>query len=633
MDNSRTNCKAIILAAGLSTRWQASIKKDSTNPYFLSLFWEKINDRIRAFNREPNQTVRLDEITKGPNKENPIWHKSCAQLRDIKLIQYLIDSFMKCGIDEWVFVVTHNSKRKAQEDQIRSFIAEAKMRYNSAKIVTVPISGEFQLAHSVFRGLKNVYANGKDYQGNVVVAYSDIVWEQRLLQDLLGENDGDVVMLADSKWQDRNYPPRRIWHDKLYAEVVFLNQSDRIEKIGEAINRLEFQDRHTWYYGRQDDFKDVFTGCTAEIIGLFRFSAKGAKAFIREYERICREEAGKIKVLPWKAPEHLSAITAQERNVYLEKEALFGDFLEHLSLKNVVDIRPLVIGGGWAEIDHWGDIALAEEKIDQSELNLSRKQDPQRKPAKTEDTTKREEEGIIAPRTPEIIEKEGRIEPKPPEYLQHLLWYLNHGLRYWKLILIALIIPAILLCVKLGVPVKILRLFNNDSPSAIGRTQLYSRTQKRVQDAYERIEEEKLNPWSSINIGKMKPVTKHDGRDISYEGVLYAGTPRLIFWSDDFIPPLIEDAIVQVFDETIEECRKGNLEPKPYIDEANNLLRGFIWKVYNHMADMDQKLARQVDSSKTGRKDISPHTEKMERCLKGHYDAALLLASKKKSAN
>jgi hypothetical protein len=127
-----------------------------------------------------------------------------------------------------------------------------------------------------------------------------------------------------------------------------------------------------------------------------------------------------------------------------------------------------------------------------------------------------------------------------------------------------------------------------NEPNSHGRTPLYARTKKRVYDICERIEEEKLNPWRFINIDKMRPITMHNGKVISIKGVLYEGSPRLVFWSDDFIPPFIEDAIVQVFNETIEECHKNDLEPKPYIDEANRLLLGFILHVYSRMADIDK---------------------------------------------
>jgi len=230
-------------------------------------------------------------------------------------------------------------------------------------------------------------------------------------------------------------------------------------------------------------------------------------------------------------------------------------------------------------------------------------------------------------------EQEGVIEPKPPEILQNILWVKKYGRKYWKLIAVSVIILGIYFDLKFNFHALVFNVLRNKTTSSSGRTELYPRTKKRVYDISERIEEEKLNPWRFINIDRMSPVTMHDGRVISYKGVMFTGAPRLIFWSDDFIPPFIEDAIVQVFDKTIEECQENDLEPKPYIDEANRLLLGFILHIYARMADIDQKLCSTANSKKAGQKDTSLEVKKMQECLKEHYDAALLLASKGKNTN
>jgi hypothetical protein len=124
-----------------------------------------------------------------------------------------------------------------------------------------------------------------------------------------------------------------------------------------------------------------------------------------------------------------------------------------------------------------------------------------------------------------------------------------------------------------------------------GKTRLYARTKRRIDDLYNQIYNEKLKPWISINTGKPLRVEKHDGTLIQYEGErIFEGTPRLVFWGDNFIPPIIENAIVEAFDQTIEECRKNNLDPKLYIDETNSFLAGLIDRVYHRMAYIDQNL-------------------------------------------
>ena len=170
-------------------------------------------------------------------------------------------------------------------------------------------------------------------------------------------------------------------------------------------------------------------------------------------------------------------------------------------------------------------------------------------------------------------------------------------------------------------------------PNNYSRTSLYFRTKKRVDDFYESIRNEKLDPWLFINAGVEVRVTKYNGDIINYNGILFTGAPRIIFWSDDFIPPFIEDAIIKVFDQTIDECRKNGIEPEIYVYEAKRILSDFIYKIYNRMADMDQKLLKQVHPENSGRRDVKLEIEKMCKCLDEQYNAALLLASKGKNTN
>lgn len=163
------------------------------------------------------------------------------------------------------------------------------------------------------------------------------------------------------------------------------------------------------------------------------------------------------------------------------------------------------------------------------------------------------------------------------------------------------------------------------------RTELYARTKKRVDDFYESIRNEKLDPWLFINAGVKVQVAKHNGDVKNFNGVLFTGAPRNFFWSDDFIPPFIEDAIMKVFDQTIDECRKNGLDPEIYVYEAKRILSDFIYKIYNRMADMDQKLMKRAHSENFGRRDVSREIEKMCKRLDEHYNAAILLASGNKN--
>ncbi len=163
-------------------------------------------------------------------------------------------------------------------------------------------------------------------------------------------------------------------------------------------------------------------------------------------------------------------------------------------------------------------------------------------------------------------------------------------------------------------------------------TQLRPRIKKRVDDLYDKIDNEKLKPWVFINAGVPVKVTKCDGSVISCEGVMFTGTPRNVFWSDDFMPPIIEDAIIKAFDQTIEECRTNGIDSKPQLFETNLILSDFIYRIYNRMASIDSKLmSKDTSENVQHRKDVTDEISKMKQCLKRHYDAALLLVSNEES--
>jgi HAMP domain-containing protein len=233
--------------------------------------------------------------------------------------------------------------------------------------------------------------------------------------------------------------------------------------------------------------------------------------------------------------------------------------------------------------------------------------------------------------------KDSSLEAKSPELLQNILWILRYGKKWWWLLLLAAFVLLLLYVLpKLNleyqdIPPKAETSIVSPNPNNYSRTPLYFRTKKRVDGFYENIRNEKLDPWLFINVeGVKNQVTKYNG-DIIIASGAFTGSKRLIFWSDDFIPPFIEDAIIKVFDQTIDECRKSSLDPEIYVYEAKIILDGFIYKIYNHMADMDQKLLKQVHPENSGRRDVKSEIEKMCKYLDEQYNAALLLASKGKA--
>jgi len=158
---------------------------------------------------------------------------------------------------------------------------------------------------------------------------------------------------------------------------------------------------------------------------------------------------------------------------------------------------------------------------------------------------------------------------------------------------------------------------------------LYVRTKKKVDELEDFLIKEKLIPWRFFRTGKFK-VTNYDGKVIAYSGVEFEGSPQNVFW-EGFIEPFIEDGIQKILDEIGKECQQNNLDPEPHIKEAASLLYGLIIKVYNYMAETDQRLRGKGYPEKVKRMDVDDKIRKMNEVLEEHVEAVLALYSNNSS--
>ena len=331
---ARRDCKVVILASGKSNRWIASFKEDDP------LYWKTLNKRLDD----------LHKIHEPPSKTPQ--HKSCGLVHTVPIIQHQFLSYQVYGMEHISAVVSRNTQaQKEIVDYMDDWNAK-----NKSKAKYEAIESDWEVAHSVFAGLKKI---GEE-DGDVIVGYSDIIWERKLLRALLAQKGGDIVVLVDPDWRDRNYPSYRIWHNELWAELVFgkkrtFRRKIRIKRIGEIVNRFEdVKDEPV------EKFETIFLHrCIGEIIGLFKFSSAGRKVFLDEYARKLPDSA--ITVARW---DELNVGFKLKEEKIPVREALLGSFLEYLSVEKKVDVRIVPVKGKWAEIDHWGDIGLAEGKFD-----------------------------------------------------------------------------------------------------------------------------------------------------------------------------------------------------------------------------------------------------------------------------
>ncbi len=347
----KSDCKALILAAGKSMRWLASIQHIEDGGYYSSLWWENVNNNLKDMGKIPtkvgkNQSAGLSPLRKPPKQVGS--HKALALLNGIPLILYAFTNYLATGVKDISVVVSAGAQ--AQKD-LQPYIDDWNKRSNSKINEPIETDIDAELAYSAYRGLSEFL----DDQTDLIVSYSDIIWNQEVLLKLLNIKGKDIVIVVDKKWQ-KNYPMRRIWHDTLYAELVW-EKNGKINRIGEAVNNFDELPEWSLNNDRVKQLSKYLNSSYGEIVGLFKFSLKGRISFCETLQKLLPND--NINVDKWIDPNIPYPVKSGEIPI---QKALLGSFLEYLSKQDKsLNIELLPIKGGWVEIDHWGDISIAED--------------------------------------------------------------------------------------------------------------------------------------------------------------------------------------------------------------------------------------------------------------------------------
>jgi hypothetical protein len=122
-------------------------------------------------------------------------------------------------------------------------------------------------------------------------------------------------------------------------------------------------------------------------------------------------------------------------------------------------------------------------------------------------------------------------------------------------------------------------------------TPLYPTFEKRVEDAIEQLIKQQVTPWSFLKVSHPFRIKMFDGREIAYEGVgFFDGSPRLVFWSPQYIKPFLEHLCISEIDAAVSLAREKRVDAKLLLPELQNLLSSGCGRVYREMADVDRRL-------------------------------------------
>ncbi len=164
------------------------------------------------------------------------------------------------------------------------------------------------------------------------------------------------------------------------------------------------------------------------------------------------------------------------------------------------------------------------------------------------------------------------------------------------------------------------------------RTDLYPKTQKLISDLHESLETKKIIPWAFLLTSTGLKITRLDGRQISYSGIKFSGSPEQVFWTR-FIEPFLEDGIINILDTIAEDCLQGSLDPTPHLEEAVGLYKIMTIKVYRRMVQIDRNLRGEGFPEKATPKDANSKIASMERFIDGQLKVKKALLLKKRPDN
>tara|TARA_Y200000002_G_C22606149_1_gene631707 strand:+ start:106 stop:1242 length:1137 start_codon:yes stop_codon:yes gene_type:complete len=168
--------------------------------------------------------------------------------------------------------------------------------------------------------LNSIFYANKIINGDIIISYSDILFESSVVKRLL-QSDHDISVVVDIDW--RGYYVGRKDHPISEAENVIFNSDNKIEKIGKINTGGE----------------EVH----GEFIGMIKLTRNGCEIFKHHFHR--------LKKLYWNKP-------FQRAKTF--QKAYLTDFIQEL-VDIGIKVHCVIIESGWKEIDTVEDYKKALE--------------------------------------------------------------------------------------------------------------------------------------------------------------------------------------------------------------------------------------------------------------------------------
>lgn len=161
------------------------------------------------------------------------------------------------------------------------------------------------------------------------------------------------------------------------------------------------------------------------------------------------------------------------------------------------------------------------------------------------------------------------------------------------------------------------------APLMQNSSSLYLSLKLAIDNEWERLHREQLTPWCFMTAGPLFQCKDFYGGTISYGGIRFEGTARMVFWGTGYIPPFLKDIVERSINHTFELCTKKNVPLPAPLNESVTLLKTLVRRTYKRMADIDQQLRGNGVPESATRRPIENEVSTMEAFIEQRAAAEL----------
>ena len=162
------------------------------------------------------------------------------------------------------------------------------------------------------------------------------------------------------------------------------------------------------------------------------------------------------------------------------------------------------------------------------------------------------------------------------------------------------------------------------------RTALYPWTKRQVQSLDKDILD-RITKWRMFCAKWTLKIKDFHGKEISYSGVKFEGSPRHVYWG--YFGPFFTNGIAKVLEDVTQECISRGLKPKEYVLETAELLKIMVSRLYEQISRTDQVLRGNGYPERVEKRDVSTNIKAMHSYIEKEIDVVLLRKYSTHSSN